>query len=119
MSEMVTQKTKRVYDALLALLMTGLSLLVFYQVLSRYLPFVPSFLWTEELARGFLIWLVMMGAGIGVFERTHFRMAVLGPNTNEMLKPAVALIVTGAGAYLTYSSITFTENGLGKSPTEN
>lgn len=52
---------------------------VSYQVLSRYVDTVPRILWTEELSRAGLIWLVFLGAAFAFYEREHFRVELLSP----------------------------------------
>ena len=42
------------------------------QIFSRYTPLVPTYIWTEELARFMFIWVIMIGATIGVRESAHF-----------------------------------------------
>ena len=42
------------------------------QILSRYGDFLPRYIWTEEASRFLLIWMVMLGAMLGVRELTHF-----------------------------------------------
>lgn len=42
------------------------------QIISRYTALIPSWIWTEELSRFMFIWMVMIGAMIGVREGTHF-----------------------------------------------
>lgn len=57
---------------LLVVSVAALVLPVSLQVFSRYLSFVPTFDWTEEMARFLFIWMVMVGAMIGVRESAHF-----------------------------------------------
>ena len=47
------------------------------QVISRYTALIPSWIWTEELSRFLFIWMIMLGAMIGVREGTHFVVDVL------------------------------------------
>ena len=47
------------------------------QIFSRYTALIPSYIWTEEMARFLFIWTVMIGAMIGVRESTHFEVDVL------------------------------------------
>jgi len=47
------------------------------QVFVRYVLQKPFFLWTEELARFILIWMVFLGIGVGVKNDAHFAMDVL------------------------------------------
>src|SRR5215211_2825309 len=44
------------------------------QILARYTQLFPAYIWTEELSRFLFIWMVMIGAMIGIRERTHFEM---------------------------------------------
>lgn len=47
------------------------------QIFSRYTELIPSYIWTEELARFMFIWTIMIGAMIGVRESTHFEVDLL------------------------------------------
>ena len=47
------------------------------QIFSRYTAIIPSYIWTEEMARFLFIWTIMIGAMIGVRELTHFEVDVL------------------------------------------
>jgi TRAP-type transport system small permease protein len=42
------------------------------QIFSRYTDLIPSYIWTEEMARFMFIWTIMLGAMVGVRESTHF-----------------------------------------------
>ena len=46
------------------------------QIFSRYTALIPSYIWTEEMARFLFIWTIMIGAMIGVRESTHFEVDV-------------------------------------------
>ena len=80
------------YSRLLTWLMVAtVAVLVFpvsLQVFSRYTALIPSYIWTEELSRFLFIWMVMLGAMIGVRDGTHFDVDVwpeLKPRANAML----------------------------------
>jgi TRAP-type transport system small permease protein len=65
------------------------------QIVSRYTALIPSWIWTEELSRFLFIWMIMIGAMIGVREHTHFEVDVwpeLGRRANALVK-----IVSGIG----------------------
>ena len=57
-------------DALLSFLLifTVLLLLVpvSLQIFSRYTDFIPRYMWTEEMSRFFFVWLILLGATLGV-----------------------------------------------------
>lgn len=42
------------------------------QIFSRYTQLLPAYIWTEEMARFLFIWMVMIGAMVGVREGAHF-----------------------------------------------
>lgn len=42
------------------------------QVLGRYVPFIPRWLWPLEVANWAMIWMVFVGASLGVKEAKHF-----------------------------------------------
>ena len=64
------------YAALLSwLLVVSIGVLVIpvsLQIFSRYTALIPSYIWTEELARFVFIWAIMLGAMLGIKEGTHF-----------------------------------------------
>jgi TRAP-type C4-dicarboxylate transport system permease small subunit len=70
----------RFYAALLSwLLVLSVAILVIpvsLQIFSRYTALIPSYIWTEEMARFLFIWTIMIGAMIGVRESTHFEVDV-------------------------------------------
>lgn len=70
------KKLLRIIDGVLSFLLifTVLLLLVpvSLQIFSRYTDFIPRYMWTEEMSRFFFIWLIMLGATLGVREKMHF-----------------------------------------------
>ena len=81
------------YHRLLTWLMVGtvavLIVPVTLQIVSRYTALIPSWIWTEELSRFLFIWMVMLGAMIGIREGTHFEVDVwpdLGPKPTALLR---------------------------------
>ncbi len=66
------------------------------QIISRYTDLIPSWIWTEELSRFLFIWMVMLGAMIGVREGTHFEVDVwpdLAPKPAALLRLVSNLFV--------------------------
>ena len=71
--------------ATVAILIVPVSL----QIVSRYTQLIPSYIWTEELSRFLFIWMIMLGAMIGIHEGTHFEVDVwpeLGRRGNALLQ---------------------------------
>src|SRR5215204_1168719 len=61
------------------------------QIVSRYTALIPSYIWTEEMSRFLFIWMVMLGAMIGIREGTHFEVDIwpeLGRRANAALRIA-------------------------------
>ena len=88
------------YHRLLTWLMVGtvaiLIVPVTLQIISRYTALIPSWIWTEEASRFLFIWMVMLGAMIGIREHSHFEVDVwpdLPPRANAMLRVASDLFV--------------------------
>jgi len=63
------------------------------QILSRFFDFIPMYIWTEEVARFCLIWLIMLGATIAVRDSTHFDVDVLPAPRTARGKAVSRLIV--------------------------
>jgi TRAP-type C4-dicarboxylate transport system permease small subunit len=61
------------------------------QIFSRYTELIPSYIWTEEMARFLFIWTIMVGAMIGVRESTHFEVDVW-PRVPVRVEAAVKLV---------------------------
>jgi TRAP-type C4-dicarboxylate transport system permease small subunit len=88
------------YHRLLVRLMAGtvgvLIVPVTLQVISRYTALIPAWIWTEELSRFLFIWMVMLGAMVGVREGTHFVVDVwpeLSPRATALLQIVCNLFV--------------------------
>src|SRR5713226_9408270 len=71
--------------ATVAILVVPVSL----QIISRYTHLIPSYIWTEEMSRFLFIWMVMLGAMVGIREGTHFEVDIwpeLGRRANAGLR---------------------------------
>lgn len=110
----IDRHLKRSIGAVCALLLLMLGLLVFYQASARYVPILPSALWTEEVARGLLIWLVMIGAGWAAFENTHFRLGILETALGRLYDVIGCAATIVGGGYLFYSGLPFSARGLAR-----
>ena len=80
------------YNLLTVLLGLSVALLVIpvtLQMIARFTALIPSWIWTEEMARFLFIWMVMLGAMIGVRDGTHFDVDVwpqLTPRGNAIFR---------------------------------
>ncbi|NBX89296.1 MAG: TRAP transporter small permease [Betaproteobacteria bacterium] len=92
------------------LLMVPVSL----QVFSRFTNLIPSYMWTEELSRFLFIWMVMIGATVGVREGLHFDVDVWAnpkPQTSLILKLISNLLIVAFSSVILYWGIKFTQFG--------
>lgn len=80
---------------LLAFSVAVLVVPVSLQIFSRYTALIPSYIWTEEMARFLFIWMIMIGAMLGIREGAHFEVDVW-PRMNARAQAAVRL-VSGIG----------------------
>jgi len=79
----------RLLSVLLGLSVGILIVPVTLQMISRFTALIPAWIWTEEMARFLFIWMVMLGAMIGVRDGTHFDVDVwpeLKPRPNAVLR---------------------------------
>src|SRR5450756_1798695 len=64
-------------QGVLTFLIAILILPVTLQILARFTDIVPNYIWTEEMARFCLIWIIMIGASVAVRDGTHFDVCLL------------------------------------------
>lgn len=63
-------------EMLTALAFIAMVLLVFYQVLTRYLLHNPSY-WSEEIVSFIFVWMSLLGASLVLSERNHMNIPVI------------------------------------------
>lgn len=61
------------------------------QIVSRYTSLIPSYIWTEEMARFLFVWAIMIGAMVGVREAQHFEVDVW-PTLSRRAEAAVRIV---------------------------
>ena len=66
----------KLLEILLAVCVGILVIPVTLQFVSRYTSLIPSYIWTEEMARFLFIWMVLIGAMVGVRESSHFEVDI-------------------------------------------
>ena len=84
------------------------------QIISRYTALIPSWIWTEELSRFLFIWMIMLGAMIGVREGTHFVVDVwpeLAPRPAALLRIVANLFVLAFALVFVWWGIQFVRFG--------
>jgi TRAP-type C4-dicarboxylate transport system permease small subunit len=112
----------RLLSWLLAFSVAVLIIPVSLQIFSRYTALIPSYIWTEEMARFFLIWTVMIGAMLGIYESRHFEVDIwprLRPRADAALRLVADLAVLGFALVFVWAGWEFTRfawNRISSSP---
>jgi TRAP-type C4-dicarboxylate transport system permease small subunit len=88
LNALIYRGLKTTLTALIAVMIVPVTL----QIFSRFVEFIPRYIWTEEVARFCLMWLIMLGATIAVRDGTHFDVDVL-PQPRTAQGKAVARLV--------------------------
>jgi len=97
---------------LLALSVGILVIPISLQIFSRYTALIPSYIWTEEMARFLFIWTIMIGAMIGARESTHFEVDVwprMGPRGEALARLFGRLGILATALVFVTAGIQFTE----------
>jgi TRAP-type transport system small permease protein len=108
------ERIDRVLHFLLILTVVVLIVPVCLQIFSRFTDLIPRYMWTEEMSRFFFVWMVMLGATLGVRERLHFDVDFLPPlsrRTTLVLLRISQLFMLGFSGVIFYYGIEFTKFG--------
>jgi len=93
-------------NAFVAALLLGIVLVISYQVAARYLPGVRVPRWTEEVSLILMVWLAMLGSGLGMRTGEHLAMDVvlrqLPERARGFVSRAIWLLVAAFGSYLVW-----------------
>src|ERR1700755_714104 len=93
----------RLLSWLLASTVAVLIIPVSLQIFSRYTQLIPSYIWTEEMARFLFIWMVMIGAMIGVREGSHCEVQ----GWPDLGAKATAALQLASGAFILLFALVF------------
>ncbi len=84
------------------------------QIFSRFTDLIPRYMWTEEMSRFFFVWLIMLGATLGVRERLHFDvdfLPELSARTTHVLLRMSQTAMLIFSAVVLYWGVEFTQFG--------
>ena len=104
----------RLLNILLVVSVAALIVPVTLQMISRLTGLIPAWIWTEEMARFLFIWMVMLGAMIGVREGTHFEVDVwpeMKPRANAALGLVSMVFVLITALIFVWYGINFVQFG--------
>jgi TRAP-type C4-dicarboxylate transport system permease small subunit len=104
----------RLLNVLLGVSVGVLLLPVTIQMFSRFTQLIPAWIWTEEMARFLFIWMVMLGAMIGVRDASHFDVDVwpqLKPRPDALLRLVSMVFVLVFALVFVWYGIKFVQFG--------
>jgi TRAP-type C4-dicarboxylate transport system permease small subunit len=104
----------RLLDALLAISVGVLVIPVTIQVIARYTQLIPAWIWTEEMARFLFVWMVMLGAMVGIRDGSHFEVDIwpeLPPRFNALLRIVANVFVLAFALVFIWYGIKFVQFG--------
>jgi TRAP-type C4-dicarboxylate transport system permease small subunit len=84
------------------------------QIFSRFTALIPAWIWTEEMARFFFIWMVMIGAMVGIRDGGHFDVDLwpeLKPRANALLRIVTNVFVLVFALVFIWYGIKFVQFG--------
>ena len=107
----LTEAYARLLELLLAAGVGILVVPVTIQIVSRHTPLIPSYIWTEEMARFLFVWTIMIGAMVGVREAQHFEVDVwptLSRRTEAAVRIAARLGILAMAVVFVWAGLEFT-----------
>jgi len=84
------------------------------QIFSRMTDLIPSYIWTEEMARFFFIWMIMIGSMVGIRDSAHFDVDLwpeLGARAAALLRIVTHLFVLVLALVFLWYGIRFVQFG--------
>ena len=97
---MLARALSQIVEGLLLVMMVVLCLDVFLGVFSRYVM-ARTFTWYDEIARLLFVWIVFLGAAVGVRRSAHFRLHLVldrfPPGLGRVAHVVGVLVVMGFG----------------------
>ena len=104
----------RLLDWLLVGTVAILVIPVSLQIISRFTSLIPSYIWTEEMARFLFVWMIMIGAMVGIRDSAHFDVDLwpeLKPRPNALLRLISNLFVLAMALVFIWYGIKFVQFG--------
>ena len=101
----------RLLNVMLGVSVGALIVPVTIQMFSRFTQLIPAWIWTEEMARFLFIWMIMIGAMIGVRESAHFEVDVwptLSPRGEAAVRILARLGILAMSLIFVIGGIEFT-----------
>jgi len=104
----------RLLNVLLVITVAVLIVPVSLQIFSRFTDLIPSYIWTEEMARFLFVWMIMLGSMVGIRDGAHFDVDLwpeLKPRANALLRIVSSVFVLVFALVFIWYGIKFVQFG--------
>ncbi len=104
----------RTLDVALVATVAVLIIPVSLQIFSRFTALIPSYIWTEEMARFFFVWMIMIGAMVGIRDGAHFDVDLwpeLRPRANALLRIVANVFILVFALVFVWYGVRFVQFG--------
>lgn len=106
----LNEKIQKVMKVVIGLLVAAFMTVTFVQTVLRYV-FQGSLWWSEEVARYFFVWTIMLGVNVAIMESKMLRLEFIDTMFGKRTVAIIDIIVSAIGwlfiAFLLYSSVTY------------
>jgi uncharacterized RDD family membrane protein YckC len=86
----ISDIANRITEGLLVVILSGMAVVVFLQVIFRYLLNLPLF-WTEEFARYSLVWASLLGSAVAVKRGQHIAVTIFMDRLPKALRRGLTI----------------------------
>ena len=102
----------RLIQKLMLVILVVMLVSMLIMILGRYVPFIPPFLWTIEVVKFGMIWMIFLGAGVALREKRHFYLDIVPKKYEKFIGKAlyvfyVAVILVFTYVYIVYGFLYF------------
>ena len=107
---------QRIFNTMAMAALVAVAVVVLYQVIARYIPFLKAPVWTVELSKYLFIYLVVLSCCAALVTGRHVRLELFHDKLSEKMKLIYAvichLIIAAFCIILIKSSWDYTANGV-------
>ena len=111
MKNKIVSAFDRLEEIILVTMFSGMVLVIFYQVVMRYV-FNNSSSWSEELGKFLFVWISWLGISIGARRREHIKISLLvdmmafkAARITNMVTEGIVILISGMTAYYAYTLV--------------
>jgi len=111
MRNKLTSAFDRLEEIILVTMFSGMVLVIFYQVIMRYV-FNNSSSWSEELGKFLFVWISWLGISIGARRGEHIKISLIvdkmtfkAARITNIVTESIVILISGMTAYYAYTLV--------------